>query len=72
MLRICGNSLGGEKALRSLLGRCGKVHNVGASLDVMERDARLQRGRRPFIFTDLKDGTGLPETISWLEQHLKT
>jgi urease accessory protein len=45
---------------------------VGASLEVMERDARLQRGSRPFIFTNLKDGTGLPETISWLEQHLKT
>jgi urease accessory protein len=45
---------------------------VGASLDVMERDARLQRGSRPFIFTNLKDGTGLPQMVSWLEQHLKT
>ena len=45
---------------------------VGASLDVMERDARQQRGSRPFIFTNLKDGTGLPQVISWLEERLKT
>jgi urease accessory protein len=45
---------------------------VGASLQVMERDSRLQRGNRPFIFTNLKDGTGLLEVMEWLEQHLKT
>jgi urease accessory protein len=43
---------------------------VGASLEVMERDARQQRVSRPFIFTNLKDGSGLPETIRWLEEHL--
>ena len=45
---------------------------VGASLEVMERDARRMRGERPFIFTNLKDGVGLDDVISWLEQHLKT
>src|SRR6202165_1152685 len=44
---------------------------VGASLEVMDRDARLMRGERPFLFTNLKDNTGLAEVISWLEQHLK-
>jgi urease accessory protein len=29
---------------------------VGASLDVMERDARKMRGERPFVFTNLKSG----------------
>jgi urease accessory protein len=43
---------------------------VGASLAVMERDARMQRGTRPFIFTNLKDGTGTNEVVNWLEQHL--
>ena len=43
---------------------------VGASLEVMERDSRKQRGERPFIFTDLKGGTGLPEVQRWLEAQL--
>src|SRR6201987_2966390 len=43
---------------------------VGASLEVMERDSRAQRGKRPFVFTNLKDGTGLDEVIAWLETHL--
>jgi urease accessory protein len=41
---------------------------VGASLDVMERDARAVRGDRPFVFANLKDGTALPEIVAWLEQ----
>jgi urease accessory protein len=32
---------------------------VGASLDVMDRDARRMRGERPFVFTNLKTGEGL-------------
>ncbi len=45
---------------------------VGASLEVMDRDARLMRDERPFIFTNLKESIGLDEVISWLEPHLKT
>jgi urease accessory protein len=36
----------------------------------MERDARIQRGERPFVFTNLKDGTGLDTIVDWLKQHL--
>jgi urease accessory protein len=39
---------------------------VGASLDVMERDARLMRGARPFLFTNLKTGEGIDHIIDFL------
>jgi len=39
---------------------------VGASLDVMERDARKMRGDRPFLFTNLKTGAGLAEVESFI------
>ncbi len=40
--------------------------HVGASLEVMDRDARRQRGDRPFVFTNLMNGTGLEAVITWL------
>ncbi|MGB0129858.1 MAG: urease accessory protein UreG [Rhodocyclaceae bacterium] len=40
---------------------------VGASLEVMERDARKMRGERPFVFTNLKTGQGLAEVIAFVE-----
>ena len=41
--------------------------HVGASLEVMDRDARRQRGDRPFVFTNLNTGEGLELVIDWLE-----
>ncbi|MBR0567757.1 urease accessory protein UreG [Azoarcus sp. L1K30] len=41
---------------------------VGASLEVMERDARKMRGERPFIFSNLKTGQGLAEIIDFVER----
>jgi len=41
---------------------------VGASLDVMDRDAKRMRGERPFIFTNLKIGQGLEEIVSFIEK----
>lgn len=43
---------------------------VRASLEVMERDARKMRGQRPFIFTNLFDGTGLKEVITWIKKEV--
>ncbi len=39
---------------------------VGASLEVMERDARRVRGDRPFVFTNLKSGEGLDVVIDFI------
>jgi urease accessory protein len=41
---------------------------VGASLEVMERDARKMRNARPFVFTNLKTGVGLESVIRFIEQ----
>jgi urease accessory protein len=40
---------------------------VGASLEVMDCDARRMRGSRPFLFTDLVRGVGVPEVVSWIK-----
>jgi urease accessory protein len=42
--------------------------HVGASLEVMDRDARAQRGERPFLFTNLKTGQGVPEIVAFIEK----
>jgi urease accessory protein len=42
---------------------------VGASLEVMARDARKMRGERPFVFTNLKRGQGLDAVIQFIERH---
>ena len=41
---------------------------VGASLEVMERDARNMRGSRPFVFTNLKSGQGVGEVARMIER----
>ncbi len=43
---------------------------VGASLEIMDRDSRKMRGDRPFLFTNLKDGTGVTELTAWLRTQL--
>jgi urease accessory protein len=39
---------------------------VGASLEVMDRDAKRMRGDRPFVFTNLKTGQGLDTVINFI------
>jgi urease accessory protein len=39
---------------------------VGASLEVMEQDARRMRGERPFVFTNLRAGQGLDEVVQFV------
>jgi urease accessory protein len=39
---------------------------VGASLEVMDRDARRMRGDRPFVFANIRAGIGLPEIARFI------
>jgi len=43
---------------------------VGADLNIMDRDARAQRGERPFLFCDLRREHNLDEVIAWLEHEV--
>ncbi len=43
---------------------------VGASLEVMERDAKRVRGGKPYVFTNLKDGTGVDAVVRWVRREL--
>jgi urease accessory protein len=43
---------------------------VGASLSVMERDAKKMRGDKPFIFTNLKTQEGLPYVIEFVAKYI--
>ncbi len=40
---------------------------VGASLEVMDRDAKKMRGERPFIFSNLKTGQGLDAIVQFIQ-----
>jgi urease accessory protein len=43
---------------------------VGANLEVMEADARKTRDGKPFVFSNLKAGTGVSSIIAWIQREL--
>ncbi|HEY0524857.1 MAG TPA: urease accessory protein UreG [Stellaceae bacterium] len=60
---------GGPGITRSDLLVINKIDlapHVGASLEVMDRDARKMRGERPFLFTNLKKGEGLDRIVGFI------
>jgi len=64
---------GGPGIIRSDLLVINKIDlapYVGASLEVMDRDAKKMRGDRPLLFTNLKNGDGVPELIAWVREKL--
>ena len=63
-------SKGGPGITRSDLLVINKVDlapYVGASLEVMERDAKRMRGQRPFVFANLRSGQGVDEIARFIE-----
>jgi urease accessory protein len=64
-------SKGGPGITRSDLLVINKVDlapHVGASLDVMERDAKKMRGQRPFVFTNLRTGSGVDTVVKFIAE----
>ncbi len=62
---------GGPGIMRSdllIINKIDLAPHVGASLEVMDRDARKMRGERPFVFTNLKTGHGLDQVIAFIER----
>ncbi len=64
-------SKGGPGITRSDLLVINKVDlapYVGASLDVMQRDAKKMRGVRPFVMTNLRVGDGVADIAHFIEE----
>ncbi|MEO1491996.1 MAG: urease accessory protein UreG [Pseudomonadota bacterium] len=60
---------GGPAITRSdllIINKTDLAPHVGASLDVMEHDAARMRGDRPFQFTQLRHGQGIPEIAAFI------
>jgi urease accessory protein len=63
-------SKGGPGITRSdllVINKTDLAPHVGASLDVMERDAKKMRGARPFVFTNLKTGSGVDTVVGFIQ-----
>jgi urease accessory protein len=61
---------GGPGITRSdllIINKIDLAPHVGASLEVMDRDARRMRGAKPFVFTNMKTGQGLQAVIEFIE-----
>jgi urease accessory protein len=62
---------GGPGITRSdllIINKTDLAPHVGANLDVMARDARAQRGTRPFVFTNLRSGEGVDEVVDFIRE----
>jgi len=64
-------SKGGPGITRSDLLVINKIDlapMVGASLEVMERDTLRMRGKRPFVFTNIRNGTGVADVAAFVRK----
>jgi urease accessory protein len=64
---------GGPGITRSdllVINKTDLAPHVGADLSVMDRDSKLMRGAKPFIFTNLKAREGVDRVVTWIRQEL--
>jgi urease accessory protein len=52
-----------------IINKIDLAPHVGASLEVMDTDAKRMRGDRPFVFTNLKKGDGLATIADFIEKN---
>jgi len=60
---------GGPRITRSdllVINKTDLAPHVGASLEVMDRDARRMRGDKPFVFTSIRKGEGLQPVVDFI------
>ena len=49
-----------------IINKIDLAPHVGASLEVMDRDAKKMRGAKPFVFTNLKTGIGVDTVCDFI------
>jgi len=52
-----------------VINKIDLAHQVGASLEVMDRDTKTMRGDKPYIFSNMKSGAGLDNIIDFIIRH---
>ncbi|WHZ04024.1 urease accessory protein UreG [Neobacillus sp. YX16] len=63
---------GGQGMIKSdllIINKIDLAPYVGASLEVMEEDTKAARGKKPYIFTNLKTDIGLDLVVDWLKKN---
>ncbi len=53
-----------------LINKTDLAPHVGADLEVMAADAKVQRGERPFLFADLKTEKGRDPLLAWIRKEV--
>lgn len=64
---------GGPGIIRSDLLVINKIDlapMVGADLNVMKRDSEKMRGKRPFVFTNIRNDEGTEEIVKWIKENI--
>lgn len=64
---------GGPGITRSdllVINKTDLAPHVGADLKVMDRDSKMMRGEKPFVFTNLKTRDGVDKVVDWIRKEL--